>query len=72
MTQAISHFSRHDDAGVALRDGKYIYSGRQALTAEVKIAKFYRYSILSLVALAVILFLATSDLKILKSLRAPG
>jgi hypothetical protein len=72
MTQAISHFSRHDTAKVILRDGKYVYVGTDELTAEVKIARFYRFSIGSLLVLAAILFLTTSDMAIFKPMRTLG
>jgi hypothetical protein len=71
MTQAISHFSRHHDAGVSLGEGKYDYAGGRELTAEVKITRFYRFSIGSLLFLAGILFLATSGLGFLKPAAIP-
>ncbi len=64
MTQAISHFSRHDDAGFDLVDGKYVYRGTDRLTAEKKIQRFYRFSIGSLAVLAIILFVLTSGLPV--------
>jgi len=66
MTQAISHFSRRDDAKVILCNGKYHYAGTDRRTAEKKIAKFYNFSIGALLVLTVILFLLTSDLPMVK------
>jgi hypothetical protein len=62
MTQAISHYSRHDDASVTVDGRRKVYSGKSYRSAEVKIAKFYHFSIGSLSVLAVILFLVTSGL----------
>src|SRR5260370_11140076 len=46
MTQAISHFSRYEDAAVSPKEGgKYIYSGAKRKDALVKIRIFYRMSI---------------------------
>jgi hypothetical protein len=70
MTQAISHFSRHDDARVVLREGKYEYTGNKMLRAEAKISRFYTFTIWALSFLALALFLATSDMKFLRDFRA--
>lgn len=49
MTQAISHFSRFEDAGRKLSEtGKYIYTGDIRVTAEDKIRRFYRNTIIFL------------------------
>jgi hypothetical protein len=61
MTQAISHFSRHSDAGTTLSDGKYIYTGHNQETAARKIALFYWTVITSLIACAIIMFLVGND-----------
>jgi hypothetical protein len=61
MTQAISHFSRFSDAEVRRNNGRYLYFGCARRTAEQKIRRFYRFSILSLLALAVILFIVTAE-----------
>ena len=42
MTQAISHFSRYEDAGHRLENEKYVYTGERRITAEDKIRSFYR------------------------------
>ncbi len=61
MTQAISHFSRFDDAVVTPRgDGKYEYRGTKRRNALNKIRTFYRVSIGYLVATAVLLFILTA------------
>jgi hypothetical protein len=62
MTQAISHYSRHDDATTPASEGRRQYLGKNMKTAEKKIAKFYHFSISSLVVLAIILFLVTSGI----------
>lgn len=61
MTQAISHFSRHADAGKKIKkDGKYEYTGKSKITAETKICSFYRTTVLALGAAALVLFLITN------------
>jgi hypothetical protein len=61
MTQAISHFSRHADAGrIVKADGKYKYTGKSTVTAETKIRSFYRTTVGSLAVAAVVLFLITN------------
>ena len=61
MTQAISHFSRFEDADVASqRDGKYKYGGTVRRNALTKIRKFYYFSIGALCVVGVCLFVATA------------
>lgn len=61
MTQAISHFSRFEDAGKnKLPDGKYEYTGDKQVTAEDKIKQFYRNIIRFLWIGAAALFLVTN------------
>jgi hypothetical protein len=61
MTQAITHFSRHDDAGKKTsNDGKYTYSGKNEVSAKDKIQRFYNYTICALAASAIALFLVTN------------
>jgi hypothetical protein len=60
MTQAISHFSRHEDASVSREDGKYHYCGQDPKSALTKIRTFYRLSIGTLCAAGVLLFLFTA------------
>jgi hypothetical protein len=60
MTQAISHFSRINDAYVETRDGKYHYLGEKKEVALEKLKCFYRVSIGALLAVAVILFTFTA------------
>jgi len=60
MTQAISHFSRYQDAKVEMKDGKYHYSGDVKKNALEKIRLFYNFSVGSLVAAAVVIFLITA------------
>ena len=61
MTQAISHFSRYDDAGVTTgADGKYTYSGKIKLSAELKIRRFYNYASVSLIVAALALLFVTN------------
>jgi hypothetical protein len=61
MTEAISHFSRFEDAAVTLQpDGKYLYGGEKKKNALTKIRKFYRFSIGMLCVMGVCLFFATA------------
>jgi hypothetical protein len=61
MTEAISHFSRYEDADIRLQDdGKYAYSGNIRKSALTKIRKFYQVSIGMLCAVGVCLFFATA------------
>jgi hypothetical protein len=48
MTQAISHFSRYDDAGVDAKEMRYRYTGGKRKSAEQKVQKFYRVSVWTL------------------------
>jgi hypothetical protein len=61
MTQAISHFSRHEDANVTTEGGKYHYCGRDERSALVKIRLFYRFTITTLCAVGILLFLFTAN-----------
>jgi hypothetical protein len=61
MTQAISHFSRHEDASVSTQDGKYFYCGQDRKNAFSKIRWFYRFSIGTLCVVAFVLFLSTGN-----------
>jgi hypothetical protein len=67
MTQAISHYSRYQDANVSVHNGQYKYSGDVRRTAEKKINKFYSFSISALFAMAVMLFVVTSNLPMFRS-----
>jgi hypothetical protein len=61
MTQAISHFSRYQDAGRTIGpDGKYQYTGDNKLSAELKIRRFYNYAGVALVTAALALFGVTN------------
>ena len=60
MTQAISHYSRFDDASKCTKDGKFHYVGSNKKTAGEKISRFYSASIATLAVLAFILFLMTA------------
>jgi hypothetical protein len=61
MTQAISHFSRFEDAVVCPNeDGKYDYRGTKRRNALDKLRIFYRMSILILVLTALLLFIVTA------------
>ncbi len=66
MTQAISHFSRHDDASVQLKEGKYIYEGTKERNALTKIQQFYRTSFFILIISALLLFFMTAHFGHLK------
>lgn len=61
MTQAISHFSRYDDAKVVVEEsGKYKYTGTKRRSALDKIKRFYNVASWTLVAAALVLFLSTA------------
>lgn len=61
MTQAISHFSRFEDAVVTLNGhGKYEYPGTKAKNALDKIRAFYRWSIWILIMTSVLIFIITA------------
>lgn len=62
MTQAISHFSRFEDAGIKpLRpSGKYKYTGTVRVTAEDKIRAFYKMALICLAIATFGLFIATN------------
>jgi hypothetical protein len=61
MTQAISFFSRHEDAKAVPKDGKYAYDGLQEKLALSKIERFYHFSIWTLVVVGFFLFLFTAN-----------
>ena len=61
MTQAISHFSRHEDASVTTQEGKYFYCGQDRKNALTKIRRFYHFSIGMLCAVGVLLFMFTGN-----------
>ena len=72
MTEAISQYSRYDDASVDKTGATYKYTGEKLLNAEEKIGRFYSVSIWSLLLLAIILFLTTADLKVLRPYMIPS
>lgn len=64
MTQAISHFSRHSDAGVGLGpDGNYRYTGHDKRNAGEKLRWFYNFIFIFLAFLTFLIFIATNFLK---------
>lgn len=60
MTQAISHFSRFDDAEINRTDAGYHYEGKNHTTAEDKVRRFYMWSIRILIIAAVALVVITN------------
>lgn len=60
MTQAISHFSRFEDADKRTKDGKYEYTGKIKKDAGKKIRRFYNTAIFTLVISAAAMFLFTA------------
>jgi len=62
MTQAISHFSRYQDAHTKKEGSRYKYEGHRQVTAEEKIRRFYTITISVLVISTVVLFLMTGHL----------
>jgi len=62
MTQAISHFSRHEDAKARRsNDGKYVYEGKALESALYKIQRFYNFTTGALCVAGVVLFVATAN-----------
>ncbi|MGI6852704.1 hypothetical protein [Mesorhizobium sp. 1B3] len=57
MTQAISHYSRHNDAAVDKSGQRYQYTGKSQVTAESKIRRFYNVTGAFLFASAIALLL---------------
>lgn len=60
MTQAVSHFSRYDDATVRNEGGRLRYSGSALRSAEKKIRRFYRIVIFGLLLAAGAIIVVTS------------
>lgn len=60
MTQAISHYSRHQDANVDKSQPKYHYTGQDQKDAYKKIKQFYDRSTIAITLAAVLLFLITA------------
>lgn len=63
MTQAISHFSRYEDAKIDSSADKYHYIGENKKSAEVKIRNFYFTTILFLIVISAILMIATTRIQ---------
>jgi hypothetical protein len=57
MTQAISHFSRHTDANVSIKEGRATYTGESKTTAKDKIEEFYKLTICFLIGAGLLLLL---------------
>lgn len=71
MTQAISHFSRHDDASVKKKaDGTFSYEGTNEITAATKIRRVYRLIVGALMMVAIILIVFTGNFAIVPSIAA--
>ena len=65
LTQAVSHFSRTEDAGVSTcDDGSTVYTGTKKVTAFDKLNNFYRIAIWALVAITGLLIFLTSDISL--------
>lgn len=62
MTQAVSHYSRHDNADKDKdkTNGKYVYSGSDKVSAETKIRRFYSFVILMLVLSTIVILIVTN------------
>ena len=71
MTQAISHYSRYDDADKKTVDGKYHYTGTRFFTAEHKLRRFYFYVICALALSALVIFIIT-NIGSFQAPKAPG
>ena len=73
MTQAISHFSRFDDASVTrASNGKYEFQGINRRSALIKIERFYKVSITTLCIVGLVLFLATGSFGNIKEAGQPS
>jgi len=59
MTQAISHYSRYEDADTVKGSKPYKYTGERRNTAFEKVERFYSFAIWPLIVLAILLFAAT-------------
>lgn len=71
MTQAISHYSRFEDANKRRSEtGKYVYTGARGITAEDKIRSFYRTTIRFLLVGAFALLIITNASAIQKAIGA--
>jgi len=68
MTQAISHFSRFQDAGKKVLEPskKYSYTGTVKITAEDKIRAFYRNTLICLAVSTLALLVATNFVALTK------
>ncbi|MCJ9430762.1 hypothetical protein [Kordiimonas marina] len=62
MTQAISHFSRHDNAKAEVNGTKTIYEGSDKKSAETKIRKFYTYTMIGMVIVGIVIFLSNKPI----------
>jgi hypothetical protein len=61
MTQAISHYSRYEDAYRQIDDaGRYLYKGKKEVSAEDKINGFYRNTMYFLLGSAFVFFFVTN------------
>lgn len=60
MTQAISHFSRHEKAKARPQNGRYVYSGTDRRSAEKKIKRFYNLTFWVLLGVALALLVITN------------
>lgn len=61
MTQAISHYSRHQDSNVDKTGAKYHYTGKDKKDAYKKIKAFYDRSTIAISSAAILLFLMTAN-----------
>jgi hypothetical protein len=70
MTQAISQYSRYDDANFIKGSKPYRYTGESRKNAARKVAQFYWVSIITLGLLSVILFVLTAHFGEHRSIQA--
>lgn len=57
MTQAVSHFSRYEDAQVDKSSSPYNYTGQKMKTAGDKVNRFYNLTIASLIFIFITMFI---------------
>ena len=63
LTQSISHFSRYEDASYAKENGRYKYEGKERVTAEMKLRRFYNVTTSLLVVITLLLLLFTTEVR---------
>ena len=71
MTQAISHFSRHDNAKAVLEGTRKRYKGSDEKSAETKIKSFYQHTLTGMVVVGVVIFLSNNPISSKNEMSTP-